>query len=70
VEHHPELKRLLKLVHLELNGKVFVNTQQDLYLARQLSVFWTRENPQPTREFVVACPCPDGLMQDGTQEGG
>jgi hypothetical protein len=34
-----------------------------------LSVFWTREGPQPTSEFVVACPCPDGLMQDGTQEG-
>jgi hypothetical protein len=28
VEHRPGLKRLLKTVHLELNGKVFVNTQQ------------------------------------------
>jgi hypothetical protein len=28
VEHRPGLKRLLKIVHLELNGKVFVNTQQ------------------------------------------
>jgi hypothetical protein len=27
-EHHPELKRFLKSTHLELNGKVFVNTQQ------------------------------------------
>jgi hypothetical protein len=27
-EHHPGLKRLLKIIHLELNGKVFVNTQQ------------------------------------------
>jgi hypothetical protein len=27
-EHHPGLKRLLKTTHLELNGKVFVNTQQ------------------------------------------
>jgi hypothetical protein len=27
-EHRPELKRLLKTTHLELNGKVFVNTQQ------------------------------------------
>jgi hypothetical protein len=35
-----------------------------------MSVFWTREDPQPTSEFVVACPCPDGLMQDGTQAGG
>jgi hypothetical protein len=27
-EHRPWLKRLLKTTHLELNGKVFVNTQQ------------------------------------------
>jgi hypothetical protein len=26
-EHHPGLKRLLKTTHLELNGKLFVNTQ-------------------------------------------
>jgi hypothetical protein len=26
-EHRPRLKRLLQIVHLELNGKVFVNTQ-------------------------------------------
>jgi hypothetical protein len=69
-EHRLGLKRLLKIVHLELNEKVFVNTQQDPYLARQLSAFWTREDPQPTSEFDAACPCPDGLMQDGTQGGG
>jgi hypothetical protein len=69
-EHRPGLKRLLKIIHLELNGKVFVNTQQDPYLARQLSAFWIREDPQPTSEFYAACPCPDGLMQDGTQGGG
>jgi hypothetical protein len=28
VEHRPGLKRLLKTTHLELNGKLFVNTQQ------------------------------------------
>jgi hypothetical protein len=22
---------------------------------------------EPTSEFIVACPCPDGLAQDGTQ---
>jgi hypothetical protein len=27
VEHRPGLERLLKATHLELNGKVFVNTQ-------------------------------------------
>jgi hypothetical protein len=24
----------------------------------------------PTSEFCAACPCPDELMQDGTQEEG
>jgi hypothetical protein len=69
-EHRPRPKRLLKIIHLELNGKVFVNTQQDPYLVRQLSAFRSREDPQPTSEFDVACPYPDGLMQDETQEGG
>ena len=27
-EHRPGLKKLLKTPHLELNGKLFVNTQQ------------------------------------------
>jgi hypothetical protein len=27
-EHRPELERLLKTPHLDLNGKVFVNMQQ------------------------------------------
>jgi hypothetical protein len=34
-----------------------------------LSAFWTRGDRQPTSKFVAACPCPDGLMQDGIQEG-
>jgi hypothetical protein len=34
-----------------------------------MSAFRTREDSQPTSEFVVVCPCPDGLMQDGTQGG-
>jgi hypothetical protein len=33
------------------------------------TAFRTREDRQPTSKFVAACPCPDGLMQDGTQEG-
>jgi hypothetical protein len=68
-EHRPGPKRLLKIIHLELNGKV-LPTRSCPYLARQLSAFWTREDPQPTSEFDAACPCPDGLMQDETQEGG
>jgi hypothetical protein len=33
----------------------------------QLSAFRTHEDRQPTSKLVAACPCPDGLMQDGTQ---
>jgi hypothetical protein len=40
-EHCPGLKRLLKIVHLELNGKV-LSTRSDPYLARQLSAFRIR----------------------------
>jgi hypothetical protein len=40
-EHRPGLKRLLNIVHLELNGKV-LSTRSGPYLARQLSVFRTR----------------------------
>jgi hypothetical protein len=57
-EHRPGLKRLLKIIHLELNGKV-LPTRSVPYLARQLSAFWTHEDPQPTSEFDAACPCPD-----------
>jgi hypothetical protein len=69
-EHRLGLKRLLKIVHLDLNGKVLPTCSWTPYLARQLSAFWTHEDPQPTSEFDAACPCPDGLMQDETQEGG
>jgi hypothetical protein len=38
---------------------------------RQLSAFRTPGDPQPGRpvNFIATCPCPDGLAQDGTQEG-
>jgi hypothetical protein len=64
------LKRLLKTTHLELNGKVFVNTQQ----APTWHANCWRLGPggpptEPTSEFITAFPCPDGLAQDGTQGG-
>jgi hypothetical protein len=65
-EHRTRLKRLLKATHVELNGKVFVNTQQ-APTWRQLSAFRSWGVPEPTSKFVAACPCPDGLAQDGTQ---
>jgi hypothetical protein len=33
-----------------------------------MSVFQPRGVPGPTSKFVAACPCLDGLAQDGTQE--
>jgi hypothetical protein len=69
VEHRPGPNRLLKIIHLELNGKV-LPPRSSPYLARQLSAFWTREDPQPTSEFDATCPCLDGLIQDETQEKG
>jgi hypothetical protein len=67
-EHRPGLKRLLKATHLELNGKVFVNTQRSPTWRANCRCF----GPMRALDqlvFVAACPCPDGLMQDGTQEG-
>jgi hypothetical protein len=34
-----------------------------------VSAFRTRGVPGPTSKFVAACPCPDGLVRDGTQVG-
>jgi hypothetical protein len=69
-EHHPVLKRLLKTTHLELNGKVFVNTQHAPTWRANCRCFGPGgPSTEPTSEFIVACPCPDGLAQDGTQGG-
>jgi hypothetical protein len=62
-EHRPGLKRLLKTPHLEINGKVFVNTQQAPTWRTNCRRFGPGGVPGPTSEIVVACPCPDGLTQ-------
>jgi hypothetical protein len=66
VEHRPGLKRLLKIVHLELNGKVLSTRSEPLPGAPTVGVL-DPGDPQPTSKFYVMCPCPDGLMQDETQ---
>jgi orotidine-5'-phosphate decarboxylase len=58
---------LLLLMHLIAQEGALAT--QHGFLVLVLSAFRTREVRQPTSEFVVVCPCPDGLMQDGTQEG-
>jgi hypothetical protein len=65
-EHRPGLKRLLKIVHLELNGKVLSTRSDPLPGALTIGVS-DPGDPQPTSEFYAACPCSDGLMQDETQ---
>jgi hypothetical protein len=65
-EHRPGLKRLLKIVRLELHGKVLSTPSEPLPGAPTVGVL-DLEDPQPTSKFYVACPCPDGLMQDETQ---
>jgi hypothetical protein len=65
-EHRPGLKRLLKIIHLELNGKVLSTRSDPLPGAPTVDVL-DPGDPQPTSKFYAACPCPDGLMQDETQ---
>jgi hypothetical protein len=60
VEHRPGLKRLLKTTHLELNGKVFVNTQQAPTWRANCRRFGPGgRSTEPTSEFIAACPCLD-----------
>jgi hypothetical protein len=69
-EHRPGLKRLLKIVHLEPHGKVlFTRSEPPTWRANCRRFGPGGPSTEPTSEFCVACPCPDGLMQDETQEG-
>jgi hypothetical protein len=68
-EHRPALKRLLETTHLELNGKLFVNTQQAPTWRANCRRFDPGGVPGPTSKIVAACPSPDGLARDGTQRG-
>jgi hypothetical protein len=68
-EQRPGLKRLLETTRLELNGKLFVNTQQAPTWRANCGRFNPGGVPGPTSKIVAACPSPDGLAQDGTQRG-
>jgi hypothetical protein len=50
-EHRPELERLLETAHLELDGKLFVNTQQAPTWRANCRCFETRGVPGPTSEL-------------------
>jgi hypothetical protein len=68
-EQRPGLKRLLETTHLELNGKLFVNTQQAPTWRANCRRFDAGGVPGPTSKIIAACPSPDGLARDGTQGG-
>jgi hypothetical protein len=68
-EQRPRLKRLLETTHLDLNGKLFVNTQQAPTWRANCRRFDPGGVPGPTSKIVAACPSLDGLARDGTQGG-
>jgi hypothetical protein len=69
MEQRPGLERLLETTHLELDGKLFVNTQQAPYLARQLSVFRPRGVPGPTSKLLLRAPAQMGRRDTEHKEG-
>jgi hypothetical protein len=58
-EHRPGPERLLETAHLELNGKLFVNTQQAPTWRANCRRFETGGS-LGRRVNVAACPSPDG----------
>jgi hypothetical protein len=66
-KHRPELKRLLKIVHLEPHEKVlFTRSEPPTWRANCRRFRPGGPSTELTSEFCAACPCPDGLMQDET----
>jgi hypothetical protein len=55
-EHRPGLERLLETAHLELDGKLFVNTQQTPTWRVNCRCFETRGVPGPTSELSPRAP--------------
>jgi hypothetical protein len=55
-EHRPGLERLLETAHLELDGKLFVNTQQAPTWRANCRCFETGGVPGPTSELSPRAP--------------
>jgi hypothetical protein len=56
-EHCPRMKRLLKTPHLELNGKVIINTQQPLPSVPTVGIL-DPGDPQPDRPVNLSLRVP------------
>ena len=67
-EHRPGPERLLETAHLELDGKLFVNTQQAPTWRANCRRFET--GGSLSRRVSVACPSPDGSSAWASAKGG
>ena len=67
-EHRPGSERLLETAHLELDGKLFVNTQQAPTWRANCRRFETRGS-LGRRVNVAACPSPDGSSARANAKG-
>jgi hypothetical protein len=67
-EHRPGPERLLETVHLELDRKLFVNTQQAPTWRANCRRFETGESLS-RRVNVAACPSPDGSTRGRARRG-
>jgi hypothetical protein len=68
-EHRPGLEKLLETAHLELDGKLFVNTQQAPTWRANCRRFETGGS-LGRRVNIVACPSPDGSSARASAKGG
>jgi hypothetical protein len=68
-EHRPGLERLLETAHLELDGKLFVNTQQAPTWRANCRRFETGGVPGPTSEMSPRAPVQMG-RRETEREGG
>jgi hypothetical protein len=68
-EHRPGLERLLETAHLELDGKLFVNTQQAPTWRANCRRFETRGVPGPTSKLSPRAPAQMG-RRETEREGG
>ena len=68
-EHRPGLEKLLETAHLELDGKLFVNTQQAPTWRANCRCFETGGS-LGRRVNVAACPSPDGSSARASAKGG
>jgi hypothetical protein len=68
-EHRPGPERLLETAHLELDGKLFVSTQQAPTWRANCRRFETGGVPETTSE-CAACPSPDGSSAWVSAKGG